>query len=231
MRATSPQHGPQGHGQALTPHLGNLLRIDVEHTDPGLTFAIPAGNPFRDRADARPEIWAWGFREPWRFSFDPVTNDLWVGDVGQDRVEEVTIVRRGENHGWNVYEGFESFSNKRRQEGQTYVFPVMAYKRKYGNSVTGGYVYRGDKNSSFYGVYVFGDYTSKRIFGLTQKGRTLTTVRQIGASPEGIASFGTDEQGRVFVVGYEGMVYQIDFGAGVFEPVALTPASTLTVAR
>jgi len=83
--------------------------------------------------------------------------------VGQDRVEEVTIVRRGENHGWNVYEGFEPFSNHHRKQGATYVPPVFAYKRKYGNSITGGYVFRADKRSSFYGVYICGDYTSKRI--------------------------------------------------------------------
>ncbi|MBI4623909.1 MAG: PQQ-dependent sugar dehydrogenase, partial [Verrucomicrobia bacterium] len=133
-------------------------------------------------------------------------------------VEEVAIVRRGENHGWNVYEGFEPFSNRRRQEGMVYVHPVAAYKRKYGNSVTGGYVYRGDKASPFHGVYVFGDYTSRLIWGLTQENRTLKTIRQIGTSPEGIASFATDEKGRIYVVGYEGMVYEIDFAAGSFAP-------------
>ena len=114
MGDTGPQQDPQGHGQDLTTHLGKILRIDVDHHDDGLAYAIPADNPFRERADVRPEIWAYGFREPWRFSFDPLTRDLWVGDVGQDRVEEVAIVRRGENHGWNVYEGFEPFSNRYR---------------------------------------------------------------------------------------------------------------------
>ena len=132
---------------------------------------------------------------PWRFSFDPVTRELWVGDVGQDRVEEVAIVRRGENHGWNVYEGFEPFSNRYRRDGASYVPPVFAYRRKFGNSVTGGYVYRGDHHSSFYGVYIFGDYTSHRIFGLKQRDRILQVVRQIGTAPQGIASFATDDRG------------------------------------
>ncbi len=217
MGDTGPQQDPQGHGQDLTTHLGKILRIDVEHTDAGLAYAIPADNPFRDRADARPEIWAYGFREPWRFSFDPVTRDLWVGDVGQDRVEEVAIVRRGENHGWNVYEGFEPFSNRYRKDGVNYVPPVFAYRRKFGNSITGGYVYRGDKRSSFYGVYICGDYTSRRIFGLKQQDRALQVVRQIGTAPQGIASFAIDERGEIYLVGYEGMVYQLDLAGAVFE--------------
>jgi glucose/arabinose dehydrogenase len=201
----------------LTTHLGKILRIDVDRMEDGMPYAIPADNPFRGRSDARPEIWAYGFREPWRFSFDPVTRELWVGDVGQDRVEEVSIVRRGENHGWNVYEGFEPFSNRYRKEGCAYVPPVFAYKRKYGNSVTGGYVYRGNPRSSFYGVYICGDYTSHRIWGLKQRDRTLQIVRQIGTSPQGIASFGTAERGELYLVGYEGMIYQLDFEGAVFE--------------
>jgi glucose/arabinose dehydrogenase len=160
---------------------------------------------------------ALGFREPWRFSFDPVTRDLWVGDVGQDRVEEVAIVRKGENHGWNVYEGFEPFSNRYRRDRADYVAPVFAYRRKYGNSVTGGYVYRGDKKSPFYGVYICGDYTSKRIFGVSQENRVLKSVRQIGTSPQFIASFGIDHQGEIYIVGYEGMIYKLDFGGARFD--------------
>jgi putative heme-binding domain-containing protein len=217
MGDTGPQHDPQGHGQDLSILLGKMLRIDVDHIDPGLAYAIPADNPFRDRTNARPEIWAYGLREPWRFSFDSLTHDLWVGDVGQDRIEEVSIVRRGENLGWNVYEGFEPFSNRYRKDGITYVPPVFAYRRKYGNSITGGYVYRGDKHSSFYGVYICGDYTSHRIFGLKQHDRTLQVIRQIGTSPQGIASFGTDERGEIYVVGYEGMVYKLDLTVTEFD--------------
>jgi len=217
MGDTGPQQDPQGHGQDLRTHLGKILRIDVDHADAGRPYAIPPDNPFRDRPGARPEVWAYGFREPWRFSFDPVTGDLWVGDVGQDRVEEVTIVRRGENHGWNVYEGFEPFSNRFRKEGETYTPPVFAYRRKYGNSITGGYVYRGDKRSSFYGVYICGDYTSHRIFGLKQRDRVLQVVRQIGQAPQNIASFAADERGEIYLVGYEGMVYQLDLRDAKFQ--------------
>jgi putative heme-binding domain-containing protein len=218
MGDTGPQQDPQGHGQDMQLLLSKIIRIDVDKRDEGLEYAIPPDNPFRGRSDARPEIWALGFREPWRFTFDALTGDLWVGDVGQDRVEEVAIVRRGENHGWNVYEGFEPFSNRYRKEGQTYIEPIFAYRRKYGNSITGGYVYRGDKNSPFYGVYICGDYTSKRIWGLTQENRTLKAVRQIATSPQFIASFGTDEPRNIYVVGYEGMVYKLDFAHAAFDP-------------
>jgi putative heme-binding domain-containing protein len=210
MGDTGPQQDPQGHGQDMSTLLAKILRIDVDHTSTDLPYAIPSDNPFINTAGARAEIFAVGFREPWRFSFDSLTGDLWVGDVGQDRVEEVAIVCKGENHGWNVYEGFEPFSNKYRK-GATYTPPVFAYRRKFGNSITAGFVYRGDKNSPFYGAYICGDYTSKKIFAVRQKDRVLQSVHQIGTSPQFISSFGTDEAGNIYVVGYEGMVYKIDF--------------------
>lgn len=211
MGDTGPHNDPNGHAQNLGLLLGKLMRIDVDHTENGKAYAIPSDNPFRGSAEARPEIWAWGFRNPWRFSFDRATGDLWLADVGQDRVEEVDIVHRGENYGWNVYEGFERFSNQYRKEGRTYTPPVFAYRRKYGNSITGGYVYRGDKSSPFYGFYLCGDYTSKRIFGVRQEKGLLTEVRQIGSIPQGLVSFCEDEAGEIYAVGFEGMVYRLDF--------------------
>jgi glucose/arabinose dehydrogenase len=145
-----------------------------------------------------------------------LNGDLWVGDVGQDRYEEVDIVRRGENYGWNVYEGFEPFSNRYRRADQDYVQPVFAYGRKFGVSVTGGYVYRADPRSSFYGVYIFGDYESRRLFGLTQHDRRLVTVYQLASSPERIVSFGRDHNGELYVVGYEGLLYKIDLSQATF---------------
>ena len=154
-----PQEDPDGHGQDLSELPGSILRIDVDRQHGGKPYAIPESNPYRNSATpVRPEIWASGFRMPWRFSFDPSTGDLWVGDVGQDLFEKVTIARAGENHGWNVYEGFMKFSDQYRREGETYTPPVMAYRRKYGASVTGGYVYRGRRNASYYGAYFFGDF-------------------------------------------------------------------------
>jgi glucose/arabinose dehydrogenase len=217
MGDTGPQMDPNGHAQNLNLLLGKLLRVDVDRQENSCAYAIPADNPFRGQADARPEIWAYGFRNPWRFSFDRLTGELWAADVGQDRVEEVDIVRRGENYGWSVYEGFEPFSNQYRKEGRTYTMPFFAYRRKYGASVTGGYVYRGDRNSSFYGVYIFGDYVSKRIFGITQQKGVLKTARQIGTLPQRPVSFCEDEAGNLYAVGYEGMIYRIDFTDARFE--------------
>lgn len=134
-------------------------------------------------------------------------------------------MHRGENYGWNVYEGFEPFSNQFRKEGRTYTPPIFAYRRKYGNSITGGHVYRGDKTSSFYGIYVCGDYTSKRIFGLTQENGVLKAARQIGVVPQRLVSFSEDEAGNLYVVGYEGTIYHIDFADARFEsrfPLPLT---------
>jgi putative heme-binding domain-containing protein len=219
MGDTGPHNDPNGHAQNLQLLLGKLMRIDVDRTEGDLGYAIPKDNPFVGRAGARPEIWACGFRNPWRFSFDSVTGDLWLADVGQDRVEEVDLVHRGENYGWNVFEGFEPFSNQYRVEGRKFTPPLFAYKRKYGISVTGGFVYRGDKQSSFYGVYVCGDYSSKRIFGVTQENGALKAVRQIGTIPQGLVSFSTDEAGRLYAVGYEGMIYQLDFTGARFDEI------------
>lgn len=226
MGDSAPNFDPQGYGQDLRLLFGKMLRLDVDHRDAGLAYAIPTDNPFRGRPDARPEIWAYGLREPWRFSFDRLTGDLWVADLGQERGDEIDLVRRGENYGWNVYEGFELFSNAHRKEGASYVPPLFAGRRKHGTSMIGGQVYRGDRNSSFYGVYIFGDHQSKRIWGLTQEHRTLKTIRHLATSPQLITSFATDESGNIYVVGYQGMIYQLDLAGTDFnEPAdaALAP--------
>lgn len=216
-----PQRDPNGYSQNPRIFHGSFLRIDVDRRDSGYEYGIPPDNPWvaahRAEPAIRPETWAIGFREPWRFSFDKVTGDLWVGDVGQDKWEEVSIVRRGENHGWNVYEAWDVFSNEYRRPGEVYTPPLFAYPRGLGVSVTGGYVYRGDPKSSFYGVYVFGDYESRRLWGLTQKDGRVTAIREIGTSPEHIASFGTDDAGEIYLVSYEGTVSHVDLSAARFE--------------
>ena len=214
---SGPQEDPNGNAQNRSKMLGKIIRIDIDRKANGKEYAIPDDNPFVLDSNTLPEIWALGFRAPWRLCFDKVTNDLWLGDVGQDRSEEVTIVRKGENHGWNVFEGFEPFSNRFRRSNEMYTMPVFSYARRYGPSVTGGYVYRADPNSSFYGKYIFGDYESKRIFALSQKDRELGEVRQIGIAPQRIVAFGQDINGEIYLVGYEGMLYRIDFSATEFQ--------------
>ena len=217
MGDTGPQEDPQGHAQNTQLLLGKILRIDVDHPPSDQAYTVPPDNPFVGRAGYRPEIWAYGLREPWRFSFDRLTGDLWVGDVGQDRYEEIDLVRRGENMGWNVWEGFEPFSNRYKRDGEQYVSPVFAYRRKFGPSVTGGFVYHGGGSPSFGGVYIFGDYESRRVFGLTQKDRRLVAVRQLATAPERVVSFGQDLDGELYVVGYEGTIYRLRFGSARFE--------------
>jgi putative heme-binding domain-containing protein len=207
---TGPQGDPHGNAQNMGLVAGKLLRIDVDRAEAGKSYAVPADNPFVGREGVRPEIWGSGLRMAWRFSFDPLTNDLWEGDVGQDLFEEVNLIRRGGNYGWNVFEGFEPYSNKYRRPGENYVPPVFAYTRKYGPSVTGGFVYRGDPASPFYGAYIFGDYQTARIFCLTQEGGVLKQVRQIGKCPQHAVSFGRDDRGELYVVGYEGTIYRLD---------------------
>jgi glucose/arabinose dehydrogenase len=197
-----------------------MLRIDVDRRADGRPYAIPPDNPFltahkRD-SSILPETWAIGLREPWRFSFDAKTGELWVGDVGQDKFEEVCRVRAGENHGWNVYEGYEPFSDEYRRAGEKFSFPVFAYPHSFGVSVTGGYVYRGKRAPSFEGVYIFGDYETRRLWGLKEVNRRLA-VRELGESPEHLASFGVDEDGEIYVVGYEGTIYELDFSESRFE--------------
>jgi len=165
-----PQEDPKGYSQSGQSFLGKILRLDVDQVPSDQPYGIPSDNPFIERDAWRPEIWAVGFREPWRFSFDRKTGELWVADVGQVRFEEILMARSGQNHGWNVREGWAGFKDTYLREGETYVEPLLAYGRQLGGSVTGGYVYRGSRNPSFQGVYLFGDFNNRRMFGL-RKGR------------------------------------------------------------
>ena len=219
MGDTGPQDDPRGHGQDLTILLGKILRIDVDRTDGELAYAIPEDNPFRDRANARPEIWAYGLREPWRISFDRQTGDLWVGDVGQNRFEEVSIVRSGENHGWNVFEGFQPNSNRFSSRDSQYVPPIFAYNHAVGPSVTGGVVYRGTRYPELTGKYLFGDFESRRVWALQQSDRKIQSITEIGRAPDRIVSFGADEAGEVYFVGYDqGLIYRLNFRGTDLNP-------------
>ena len=215
-----PQEDPEGKAQDLSRFEGSLLRIDVNREEKGRAYGIPADNPFvsGDARKVRPEIFAYGLRQPWRFSFDPANGDLWVGDVGQSRFEEVCIVRSGENHGWNIHEGFALFSTEYRSKAVNYIPPVVSFRRKHGVSITGGYVMRTDPESSFHGVYICADYQSKKVWGITQADRTLKTIRQIGSAPDRIVSFGRDKAGELYAIGYDkGIVYRVELAGAKFE--------------
>ena len=217
-----PQEDPHGHAQDLTDYSGKLLRINVDDRKEGKSYGIPGDNPFinHDNPKVLPEVYAYGLRQPWRFSFDPANGELWVGDVGQNRFEEIAIVRAGENHGWNVYEGFELFSTRYRKEKNEYTPPVVSFRRKHGVSITGGYVIRTEteKPSSFDGVYICADYQSRRIWGIRHENRKLKKIREIGTCPDRLVSFGQDRSGNIYAAGYnQGIIYRLDFEGAVFK--------------
>ncbi|MCF7764917.1 MAG: PQQ-dependent sugar dehydrogenase [Verrucomicrobia bacterium] len=224
MGDSAPNFDPQGQAQNLGLLFGKMLRLDVDRRDPGLEYGIPIDNPFVGQPGVRPEIWAYGFREPWRFSFDPENGDLSVADLGQERGDEVASVHRGENHGWNVFEGFELFSTGQLKKDAGYAAPLFALLRKHGSAVMGGYVLRGATHGSFHGVYVFGDKVSKRIWGMTQENGVMKTIHQLAVAPQEITAFAVDDRGGVFAVGYQGMVYNLDFSGSAFDETSDIPS-------
>ncbi|MDA1280663.1 MAG: PQQ-dependent sugar dehydrogenase, partial [Chloroflexi bacterium] len=162
---------PQGHGQNPTTLLGSIIRIDVDTTSNTKKYGIPAGNPFATSPDGpndpRPEIWAYGLRNPWRFSFDRTSGDLWVGDVGQNAWEEVNVVESGGNYGWNILEGKHCFEPSSNCNPTGTILPITEYSHSGGNcSVTGGHVSRSSAIPELTGVYLYADYCSGRIWGL-----------------------------------------------------------------
>lgn len=205
-----PQKDPPGHSQNLAVLLGTMIRIDVDADQ--RPYGIPADNPFADYADdaALPEIWAYGFREPWRFSFDQRTGQLYVGDVGQWKFEEVCLVRGGENHGWNVREGHSVFSTEYQRDDAVYTAPLLAIPHGIGFSVTGGYVYYGTQSPHYHGAYIFGDYATRQIWSMRHQGDRVTELNNIGEAADGIASFGIDHRGELLVVTYDGNIYRLE---------------------
>ncbi|MCY4579603.1 MAG: PQQ-dependent sugar dehydrogenase [Chloroflexi bacterium] len=203
---------PQGNGQDLSTLLGSIIRIDVSTLDETGSYAIPADNPFVGVEGARGEIWAYGIRNPWRFSFDRESGELWMADVGQNRFEEVDIVRRGLNYGWNVMEGSSCFKPSRGCDAQGFELPVAEYGRDGGCSVTGGYVYRGDRLPSLYGAYIYGDFCSGKIWGLRYEDGRVTEQLELVDSRLEISSFGEDQSREMFILSFDGGIYRLVAG-------------------
>ncbi len=195
-------------GQDLGTILGAVLRLDVS----GDSAVVPADNPFLAQEAARPEIWAYGLRNPWRFSFDRLTGDLWIADVGQGDWEEINVQPAsslgGENYGWPIMEGKRCFqSDTCRQNGLT--LPVAEYSHDLGCSVTGGFVYRGPAQAALQGVYFYGDYCTGRIWGLAPAaGNTWQSVELLHSDAQ-ISSFGETEAGELLVVDYAGKLFRL----------------------
>jgi len=192
---------PKDSGQRLDTLLGKILRVTPEGT-------VPADNPFVNTPGARGEIWAWGLRNPWRFSFDWQTGALWTGDVGQDEWEEIDVIVKGGNYGWRLFEGDAEFENPRRRPARDFVAPVATYGHALGCSVTGGYVYRGKAVPAVQGQYLYADFCSGRVWALAADGKGRRAGRQVGTVPQP-SSFGEDDAGEVYITSFDGGLYQL----------------------
>src|SRR5205823_12815722 len=182
---------PMGNGQNKNSLLGKLLRIDVDN---GFTYTVPPNNPFVNTVGAD-EIWAYGLRNPWRFSFDRANGRLFLADVGQNAFEEVDIIERGGNYGWNIMEGAHCFSPSTGCTTTGLLLPINEYDHSLGIAVTGGYVYRGRQFPDLIGTYLFADFGSSRIWGLTETNRGTWTRSELLRPGFNISSFGEDEEG------------------------------------
>ena len=206
---------PNGNGQDLTKNLlATIIRIDVRNAGPTQPYAIPADNPFANAPNgARPETWAYGLRNPWRFSFDDATGTLWVGDVGQDVYEEIDIVTKGENYGWNIMEASHCYKPKSGCNQSGLVLPVAEYSHDGGAcSVTGGFVYHGSAVPGLRGYYVFGDYCSGKISALpaaeARNGANLAPILLMDANFQ-IPSFAVDSDGELYALGFDGQIWKM----------------------
>lgn len=213
--------GAIGNGQNTETLLAKMLRIDV---DGGSPYSIPTDNPFVNNSNFLDEIWAWGLRNPWRFSFDKETGDLWIGDVGQGEWEEIDFQLAssagGENYGWKCKEGFETFSGN-CGGAANFTDPVHAYESttSVGRSVTGGFVYRGSEFPVLYGHYIYGDYVSGRIWSITPDGiGGWENIELLDFTNNQISSFGEDPNGELYMCAHgQGRIYKLTEQCGNFS--------------
>ncbi len=207
---------PEGRGQDLTTLLGKMLRIDVDtQPDNGDPYAVPQSNPFVASGDAEPEIWAYGLRNPWKYSFDRETGDLWIADVGQGSFEEVNMQPAsstgGENYGWDVLEGSSCYSDDGSVSEcarEAFALPVTEYGRDEGSSITGGYVYRGENIPALAGQYVFGDFGSGLVWTAAPAGDGSYTRATLLDAGFPVVAFGEDEAGELYVADFTGALYR-----------------------
>jgi glucose/arabinose dehydrogenase len=199
---------PKGNAQNLNILLGKILRIDVDQPGDGQAYGIPPDNPFVGLADTMPEIYAYGLRNPWRISFDVETGQLWAGDVGQGEIEEINIIESGGNYGWNRYEGTSCFEDA-NCDTDGLIPPLFEYNHSRGDkSITGGYVYRGEALPDLQGHYVYADYISGRLWALPAQASGTGNMLLLETG-QGIASFGTDSSGELYICSFNGAVYRL----------------------
>ncbi|HEV3237019.1 MAG TPA: PQQ-dependent sugar dehydrogenase, partial [Gemmataceae bacterium] len=195
---------PFNNGQNLNSLLGKVLRIDVDHKDKDLPYAIPKDNPFVNKKDARPEVWAYGLRNVWRMAFDKKTGKLWASDVGQNLYEEIDILVSGGNYGWNLREGLHPFGDKGVGPRKDLIEPIWEYHHDIGKSLTGGCVYHGPRLKELDGAYLYADYVSGKIWALRYDDAKKRVVanQPIRDPKAAVMSFGEDEKGEVYFMTY-----------------------------
>ena len=199
---------PLGHGQNGKTLLGSILRINVQNTTIKNPYLIPHDNPFINNNNFRNEIWAYGLRNPWRMSFDHESEKLFVGDVGQNEFEEINIIEKGGNYGWNIMEGKHCYSEININCNKTkFISPILEYSHKEGCSITGGYVYHGSINS-IQNQYIFSDFCSGIIWAINLENNEYIK-NQIAVGPFKISSFGEDEKKEMYVLSLDGQIYKI----------------------
>jgi glucose/arabinose dehydrogenase len=204
---------PQGNGQNRATLLGSILRIDVDSTSQGRNYTIPPDNPFVGNEEGyREEIFAYGLRNPWRISFDPESGWLWAGDVGQNAWEEIDVIEKGRNYGWNVMEGFHCYSPPEDCDTAGLALPVWEYGHNVGSAITGGHVYHGSAVPELAGLYVYADFGSGRIWTLRWNGSGEPENTEIIDSPLNIPTFGVDESGELYLAAFDGKIYGFEQG-------------------
>lgn len=210
---------PRDLAQNLSSPLGKMHRIDVDTRGGDKPYGIPTDNPFKNKPGAMPEIYAWGLRNPWRFSWDPATGDMYCADIGQDKWEEIDLITKGGNYGWRGREGFHANPTLGRvfaageQDVRDALDPLLEYPHTENNkSITGGYVYRGKAIPALVGWYLYGDYSSGRIWALKQQGGKVVSNIELLHSRTQPSSFGVDAAGEVYVVDYNGAIWKIVAG-------------------
>lgn len=198
---------PQDNGQDRRTLLGSILRIDIDNPSGGKAYGIPRDNPYAGNTEGfAEEIYAWGLRNPWRFSFDPPTGQLWAADVGQNQIEEVDLIVAGGNYGWNIMEGSRCY-NAQVCDTAGLILPIAEYSHNEGKSITGGFVYRGNLVGSLAGIYIYADFLSGRIWGLSYESGN-TTVTRLLDSGLSISSFGTDQDNELYALAFDGKLYR-----------------------
>ena len=200
-------------GQDLSNVSGAILRIDVDHPSEAHQYSIPADNPFVDTENARPEIWAYGLRQPWKFTFDRDTGELWTGNVGQDLWEQIFLIERGGNYGWSVMEGGHPFRPERERGPSPFIPPIVEHNHAEFRSITGGYVYRGSMLPELVGAYIYGDYDTGKIwmFRHDRNSGKVTEHRELVDSAMRLVGFGEDDAGELLLVDHmSGLINRLE---------------------